>query len=321
MQTDSFRKALADLVECLRLAYTGTDFSDHLFHEVIARGYAGGAAVYSTTENGPLEICKVAGVPPTVPAAILKKQAEAKMLRRLVDDGHYAVPLIEGDMILGLVVYVLPYQQGGPRHDAHLTFLEAASQVILRDQAVQRLLENHIALSNTDGLTGLYNHRYFQATLQRAHTLAEATESSLTVILMDIDLFKRINDHYGHYFGDLVLREVASLISQSLRTDTVVARYGGEEFAVLLPGVDLTTGREIAERLRKAVEDAKITDPTTGGQLRVTMSAGVASCRPGPTYPPSRLLVEADEALYTSKFAGRNRVTTWEPMISMIRMG
>ncbi len=163
------------------------------------------------------------------------------------------------------------------------------------------LLEQVQEMAETDGLTGVANRRTFEATLDREVTRAFRNGDNLSLVMVDIDHFKRLNDTYGHQKGDEVLRAVADNLSRECRDFDTVARYGGEEFAVILPGCGEVEALEIAERLREAVMEAD-----TG--VAVSSSAGVA------TYPvhaasPGRLVEAADAALYESKRAGRNRVT------------
>ncbi|HYG58249.1 MAG TPA: GGDEF domain-containing protein, partial [Symbiobacteriaceae bacterium] len=166
-------------------------------------------------------------------------------------------------------------------------------------------------LSSTDGLTGLANHRHFQQVLSVALAQAYLANEPLTLVLLDIDKFKNVNDTYGHLFGDLVLREIAYLLRRELPPDSVPTRYGGEEMAVVLRGADALSAPEIAERLRRVIEAHQVFDYASGTRLSVTVSLGVALYQLG--QGKSRLVARADEALYTSKREGRNRVTVAVP--------
>jgi len=159
-----------------------------------------------------------------------------------------------------------------------------------------------------DGLTGLYNHRYFQELMGRELSRAERYRRPLSLIMIDIDHFKRINDTYGHPQGDVVLRSISRVIRKSIRESDIAARYGGEEFAIVLPETDLKGAAIAAERLRRKVEAEKI--KLNGKEIGVTISLGVASLeRPQKGIKKSDIIDLADRALYKSKKSGRNRVT------------
>ena len=159
--------------------------------------------------------------------------------------------------------------------------------------------------ASVDDLTGLANHRALQRVLQEQLSGGERFAPRLSLVLLDIDDFKRVNDTYGHPEGDRVLREVADAIRSRCRTVDRPARYGGEELAVALPRTDAAGALRMAEDLRQAVEDLRIEVP--GGELlRITVSAGVATSPESGT-TPSELVAAADRALYAAKAAGKNR--------------
>jgi two-component system cell cycle response regulator len=167
--------------------------------------------------------------------------------------------------------------------------------------------------SLTDALTGLSNRRELEKRLAEELNRAQRDGSPLSCLYLDADFFKRVNDSYGHDAGDLVLQHIAALMLQMLRRGDVVARYGGEEFVVLLPGVSTARAVETAERLRRAVESTPI-DLGPKENLSITISIGVACLQDLPKSPVSlqeagtRLIADADQALYMAKQQGRNRV-------------
>ena len=165
-----------------------------------------------------------------------------------------------------------------------------------------------------DGLTGLYNRRFMRESLLRLQAAVQRTEAPLSVIMLDLDHFKRVNDTHGHLVGDQTLRAVAQVLSSSSRASDVVARYGGEEFAILCPDTDRATGERYAERLRRAIEaiDAK----ALGFPGPQTVSLGLAVQSPSYAPTPEQLLGEADAALYRAKRAGRNCVRASEDGVS-----
>lgn len=156
-------------------------------------------------------------------------------------------------------------------------------------------------ISIYDELTGLYNYRFFTQIIKREINRANRYRSSLTVLLIDIDYFKRINDSYGHEKGNIVLKGVAEIIAETVRDADVAARYGGEEFVVILPETTLDDGYHVAERIRRKVAEFKFEFG------KVTISAGVASCMP-PALCGEQVLKRADMAMYSAKKNGRNRV-------------
>jgi diguanylate cyclase (GGDEF)-like protein len=157
-------------------------------------------------------------------------------------------------------------------------------------------------LSLTDQLTGVANRRQLDATLSKQLRRARHQPSPFSVVMIDLDRFKAFNDRFGHQQGDLVLREVATFLSDQLRPTDTVARYGGEEFTLLLPETPKADALRISERLRKGLSELAV--PDTGG---VTGSFGVANF-PDDAADEAALLAAADAALYAAKAAGRNRV-------------
>jgi len=167
-------------------------------------------------------------------------------------------------------------------------------------------------MSVTDALTQLSNRGHFDLMFEQEIRRAQRIDAPLSVLLLDIDHFKQINDTYGHPFGDECLRRVAAILKQhGQRAGDVVARYGGEEFVIALPGADMRQAREQAERIRAAVAELY---PTYGDtRIDLTISIGVATLKPQAPCSTVQLLAEADAALYRAKRNGRNQVTVAEP--------
>ncbi len=160
--------------------------------------------------------------------------------------------------------------------------------------------------ANTDGLTKCYNKTYFNNALETEVKKSKVTGKPLTLIIFDLDHFKKLNDNYGHDAGDYVLREKAKIIRDNgIRQGDIFARYGGEEFCILLPNTNLKQGFEIAERLRVLV--AKHEFVYDGKRLPVTASIGIADYRQG-VNNGTDLFKRADSAVYKSKEGGRNQV-------------
>ena len=165
-------------------------------------------------------------------------------------------------------------------------------------------------LSNHDGLTGLYNRRYFDLMLNNEFHRAKREKQPLSLIIGDIDLFKKYNDTYGHLQGDACLNEVANAINAAIKriTDTAT-RYGGEEFAILLPNTNAKGATKVAERIRANMLNKAIHHPMGGKSDIVTLSLGIAVLSQQEDQEPSDLLLRADRALYVSKSKGRDRIT------------
>ena len=174
--------------------------------------------------------------------------------------------------------------------------------VALDNARLHRIVEKQALV---DGLTGLANRRRTESALDEEIVRASRLGSELTLVLLDIDHFKEVNDRYGHAAGDAVLKELALVLVHSLREIDTAGRWGGDELALILPGTDTTGGAQLSERIRQTLERSRI-PIEGGGPISATASFGVASfLRAGSR---ERLLAAADEALYRAKGAGRNRV-------------
>lgn len=195
-------------------------------------------------------------------------------------------------------------------------------QIMIRDQleAELRIAKEHLqdhnqeltVLASRDGLTGLANRRHFEETLRLEMKRAGRTGAPLSLVLLDVDFFKKYNDHYGHVAGDECLRRVAAALRGGLARPTdLAARYGGEEFAVVLPATSEAGARYVAERLRLAVMELGIAHVANPHGV-VTISAGACSFhgRPGEDDDPDAFVRQADALLYRAKAEGRNRVAT-----------
>jgi diguanylate cyclase (GGDEF)-like protein len=170
-------------------------------------------------------------------------------------------------------------------------------------QSKQRELER---LTRQDGLTGLFNRNTFVELSRSELKRAQRQGSATTILLLDLDHFKRVNDTWGHPAGDTVLRHVATLASTTVRSTDLVGRLGGEEFIVLLPNTSAEAGRKLAEKLRQRLEASVVQWEST--RIPVTASFGLASTTPDEKRDFDHLYTEADKALYLAKQRGRNRV-------------
>lgn len=188
-------------------------------------------------------------------------------------------------------------------------FLEdgVETTAILRDVSdTARLIAELKKTASVDPLTGLSTRRRFLEAFDLEMKRAQRERSPLSLLMLDVDHFKRVNDRFGHPVGDEVLAELGRLIAGAVRSADAVGRLGGEEFALLLPGTDADGAREIAERIRAVVERAAVSDGR-GGSVAFTVSLGTATLGPA-AQTSAKLLAEADRALYAAKDGGRNRV-------------
>jgi diguanylate cyclase (GGDEF)-like protein len=182
-------------------------------------------------------------------------------------------------------------------------FLEKNQRTnFLYGKLLEKKNEELVEMSFRDPLTNLYNRRYFIEFLENQLAFSRRTASPLSVILMDLDFFKKINDSMGHIIGDSVLRELSLLIQGLIRDSDIVARYGGEEFIVILPQTGLASASGVAERIRETVKQTDF----RGLPWSLTLSAGVTELRNGDTQ--ETMLARADQRLYTAKISGRDRI-------------
>lgn len=180
--------------------------------------------------------------------------------------------------------------------------------------ALERANEQMLRLSTIDGLIGIANRRQFDLTLQNEWQRCARNQSSLALLVIDIDHFKRYNDHYGHLAGDECLRQVARVLGLCVkRSGELVARFGGEEFAVLLPGTDAPEARRVAQRCLYEMLNARIPHADSPVSPCLTVSIGAAAMVAGPGLSPTALVDEALSALARAKEAGRSRVEVVDP--------
>jgi two-component system, cell cycle response regulator len=216
------------------------------------------------------------------------------------------LPLVVGDQAIGTLVIA------AHRRDAFGSSVRPILEVISNQMAVSlanaRMVRRLEELATTDGLTGLTNHRVFQEELETRLKSALRFGRPLSVVLLDIDHFKRVNDGHGHPVGDAVLKMTARLLLRCKRETDLVARYGGEEFAIVCEQTDQAGAELLAERVRRELEVESL--QTEQGPLRITCSLGIATY-PADAADKTELVARADQALYHAKRAGRNRVTAW----------
>jgi len=220
--------------------------------------------------------------------------------RELYDNFELLIPLMEekeklqGLFFLGRKKTGTPYQL----HESNFLTLSSGMVAVALEKA------RTYRLAVYDGLTNLYVVRYFREKLKEHLKSPKSLLQGCSLLMIDIDHFKKFNDTYGHQQGDTVLREVARLIKSNLRSQDIAARYGGEEMAVIFPATEKKVAFDISERMRRVVERSRF--PGLPEDVRVTISLGVATY-PQDAQAPEELVEKADQALYRAKHSGRNR--------------
>jgi diguanylate cyclase (GGDEF)-like protein len=216
---------------------------------------------------------------------------------QLVDLGSRNGTFRNGERVQGSS----PLQDGDKIQVGGTLILKFSYQDAIDEELQRNLYES----ATKDGLTRLYNKKYFSDALRKEFAYALRHSVPLSLILFDVDHFKRVNDTHGHPAGDHVLQRIAQVTSETIRLEDILARYGGEEFALLLRAIDADAALVCAERVRAAIERA--TFEFEGARIPVTISLGVATFTPGAYIVIERFVTAADEALYAAKRGGRNR--------------
>ena len=183
---------------------------------------------------------------------------------------------------------------------------QAVFRYSVADEGQEQLLRQLYEASVTDALTGANNREHFDSQLRMELSFARRHGTDLSVVMFDVDHFKRVNDTFGHPTGDEVLVEISKATRRLVRNEDVFARYGGEEFVLILRGIALDGARIVGERLRERIAELSIV--TDKGPLKVTVSVGCASFASTPEATAESLVQVADKRLYAAKHAGRNRV-------------
>jgi len=199
-----------------------------------------------------------------------------------------------------------------PFNNRELIARVASGMRILRlEEELMQARKQMEALAMHDGLTGLLNRRAIEEYAEAEFNMARRKDHAMSVILLDIDHFKNVNDQFGHKFGDVVLRRVAQTLKEGLRNYDRVGRWGGEEFLLILPDTELKDAVTVGERLRSKIA-ATLISLENGESFSIHISLGVA-CITGKFQSLTKLIDAADQALYQAKQTGRNRVCIFEP--------
>ncbi|MBN2288816.1 MAG: diguanylate cyclase [Candidatus Glassbacteria bacterium] len=273
------------------------------------------AAVKMMAAGSKEELLGTAGttlVPEVVP--FLREYLVSLAEGEKVYESEAVLQTLKGDNIYGLVRFAVP-SEGARFQNLLLSIVDITTRKEAEEEK-DRLLEKLHELNKqleclaiTDGLTQLYNHRFFMESLNREFSRARRSSGTLACLMADIDNFKQFNDTYGHQKGDEILRKVASVLRKSRRGSDVVARYGGEEFMLLLPDTDLKQAVKLGDKLRKKVERTSIKSDK-GKDLKVTVSLGAFAFENDNIKDHRELLRKVDQALYLAKGSGKNRLCT-----------
>lgn len=296
------------------------------------------ASVMLKGDDGALRLASVQGMTPEVWKKVDKKTLGNRFVRKVIEEGK---PRLVPDIReLGV--------QPNPRYQSHSLLIvpiisslidgeqEPIGAVCVTDkvgggkfsgydQRILSILAGQVAITlknadlyekaTVDALTKVYVRRFFDLRLEEEIAAARSKGRALSLLMLDIDHFKRVNDVYTHQAGDAVLRSFASLLKKCVRPSDTVARYGGEEFAVILCKADETRACRVAERIRVAVESSEFKIP--GRAIKITASIGIATLTPKES--PERLIQRADLALYSAKNGGRNQYKLFDPSMKSIK--
>jgi diguanylate cyclase (GGDEF)-like protein len=215
------------------------------------------------------------------------------------------VPMISHGEARGVLIAESPDPDAFSTKDEKSVVVVARSAAMALDNAM--LHKKTEELTITDELTGIYNYRYFTHKLKEEQRRADRYDLPLSLIMLDIDWFKKFNDTYGHEVGNIVLKGMTSVVKKCIRDVDIFARYGGEEFSIILPQTPKVEASRIGERIREAIEEARFGGYEGIPELKLTVSVGITSF-PENGKPYAELLSLADQALYRAKGAGKNLV-------------
>ncbi|EAU61993.1 diguanylate cyclase [Stigmatella aurantiaca] len=221
-----------------------------------------------------------------------------------------SVPMVHMDVLLGVINFQRPVVASFSPEELEL--LTAVADQAATAVKNARLHEETVQLTMTDPLTGVPNRRHLFTRMEQELARAERYQTPLSILMVDVDYFKRLNDAAGHRAGDETLRKVCDVLRTRVRKVDTLARYGGEEFMILLPQTSKADALEVGEKLRRAVADAPSLTSSSQPTGHVTISIGVA-CYPVDATHQDMLMDCSDSALYASKRGGRNKVTAYEP--------
>jgi len=249
--------------------------------------------------SGIIALTVIEGIPFIINAKDAKKNLDNESSHLLQLEDFVTVPLKAKDKVIGVLLADNKFDKKPITQDdvRMLTMFTNQAGMAIENS---KLYEKTLVLSNSDSLTGLWHHGYFQYILGEEIKKASLSKSHFTLLMIDIDNFKIFNDTYGHQAGDAMLREISRIIKESSRKIDIIARYGGEEFSIILPATKKEEALILSERLRKTIEDA----PSLN---HITISIGIASF-PEDGIDKESLISKADKKLYEAKRTGKNKI-------------
>ena len=245
------------------------------------------------------------GVPAHIPQEKISEYTDDPLLQTFKTNELVIMPLKAKDQVNGLIIADNLYTRKPITNNDLKMFAMLANQAGLAIEN-SRLYELIKYKSHTDAITGLWNHGFFQDKLTKEIEKAKTTNQTVSLIMIDIDNFKELNDTYGHQNGDIVLKEMANILRDSSRDGDYACRYGGEEFSVILTQTGKDQGYTIAERIRQKIEDYCFPKFSSEEHLKVTVSIGLSTF-PEDAQIKEALITETDKAMYCAKFSGKNQ--------------
>lgn len=245
------------------------------------------------------------GTPLVLRGLELEQYRNSPLLQVFLSNELIVVPLKGKEKIIGLIVADNLFTQKPITPEDVKIFVMLANQAGLAIENSQ-LYEMVVHKSHTDSITQVWNHGFFQRTLSEEIEKAKKNNEKLTLLMVDIDNFKKFNDTYGHQKGDILLRELAKLLKKSSRDRDFVCRYGGEEFAIILTQINKEQSFVIAERMREEIAHHNFPKFHADQMLNITVSIGLATF-PDDAQTKEELIAKADKAMYIAKFGGKNQ--------------
>jgi diguanylate cyclase (GGDEF)-like protein/PAS domain S-box-containing protein len=306
---------LDKVLEVTGVEVTGIFLLDEKKHELVLRAYRGMSPSFVrelralSAGNGVLRQVLEMGKPLLVENVSADHRFNHHGARKKRVQSFAAVSIMAKERILGVMGIGSYGHREFPDWEVRMLGT-VANQVGMAIENAQ-LYEHALELAFTDSLTGLYNRRYLMDQVEREFIRAQRNKAPLSLVMVDLDGLKAINDRFGHHVGDRFLKEVAGIVKVNTRASDIAARWGGDEFMLLAPGTDSRSAIKIAERIRAQVERYKM--KLEGEEVGITVSAGIVSY---PDHAPAvaELLKKADQAMYNAKKGGKNQASIFSPL-------